>query len=218
MKIYKPALWITILFIALSFFPKSLIAWDREKFEELEKSHTERNNRLHLALGERVYDKTFNRVFDAIIIGLPDTGYTVKNMEKSSGYIFAEGKYEMPLDKFVDLINELNQSVKDATGAKPDNKPDYNRRPIDAVSIYILQLTNQQTKVKIRIKPPDPRTYPPYLEETYKGVWRAIERQVFLDENLDGDNKNESATNKISHQGVASELRKNSTKRDSKKP
>lgn len=203
MRIYRPAFWITIIFVVLSFFPKSLIAWDREKFKELINSYIERNNRLNLALGERVYDKTFNRIFDAIVIGLTDTGYTVKNMEKSSGYIFAEGKYEMPPDAFVSLINELNQEVKEATGADPHNDPIYDRRPIDAVTISILPFSNHQTKVKIRIKPPVPNTYPPYLEETYKGVWRAIERQVFLDENLDGNDKSESAAVKKREKGIS---------------
>ncbi len=203
MRSYRPALWITIIFVVLSFFPKSVMGWDREKYQELQNSYIERNNRLNLALGERVYDKSFNRIFDAIIIGMPDTGYTVKNMEKSSGYIFAEGKYEMPPDQFIRMVEEMRQEIRNVSGFKIKNDIIYEAREVDAVSISLLSFGNQQTKVKIRIKTDAPNTYPPYLEEIYKSVWRAIERQVFLDENLDGNDKSEPASVKISPKEIS---------------
>ncbi len=203
MIIGMPFLRFIILIVILSIFPETLFAADAEKYSELMNSYIDRNNRSHLALGERVYDKTFNRIFDAIIIGMPDTGYTVKNMEKSSGYIFAEGKYEMPPDQFIRMVEEMRQEIRNVSGFKIKNDIIYEAREVDAVSISLLSFGNQQTKVKIRIKTDAPNTYPPYLEEIYKSVWRAIERQVFLDENLDGNDKSEPASVKISPKEIS---------------
>jgi len=188
-----------MIFVVLSIFPKTLIAWDAEKYNELCSTYSERNNRLHLSLGERVYDKSFNRVFDAIVIGLPDVGLTVKNMEKSSGYISGEGKYTMPLNEYMKMNDEMFQEIKDVSGRKFTitgyDYPDLN------ISISLIPFANYQTKVKIRITAKYPWVYPPFLESTYRGIWRTIERQVFLDENLDGNDNNES-TVKISPRGL----------------
>jgi len=184
---HKLSIWTIIIFVVLSFFPKTLIAWDRQKYSELINSYREKDNQLRLALGERIYDKTFNRIFDSIVVGLPDVGLTAKNIEKSSGYIYVEGKYAMPPEELKILGDEMVKEIKDFTGYKY-NFSGY-ADPDIKVSIYVVQFTDRQTKVKIKITAEPPNLYPPTLESIYKGVWHSIERQIFLDENLDGDKK-----------------------------
>jgi hypothetical protein len=55
-------------------------------------------------------------------------------------------------------------------------------RMAQAMTISLVRQGPSQTKVKIRFSNID---YPRELEEYYKTVWPAIDRQIFLDRNLD---------------------------------
>lgn len=195
-KIYS-AFIVTIFLLFVLFFPQNnIMAYDYEKYNELVLSYIEKNNRIHLALGERVLDKKFDQVFNAMIIGLPDVGLTVKNMEKSSGYIFSEGKLTMPMDEYMKLVNDQFQEIREYSGRKFTFET-YEFLDVK-VSIYLFRINDRQTKVKARIIcDRSGIIYPPWLERAYNGIWRSVERQVFLDENLDGnDNKQPAAVNK----------------------
>ncbi len=50
--------------------------------------HSQRE-KLTLALGDRVFDKDFNRVFDSLTVALASMEARVNNMERQSGYITA---------------------------------------------------------------------------------------------------------------------------------
>lgn len=178
------------------------MAYDYEKYNELVLSYIEKNNRIHLALGERVLDKKFDQVFNAMIIGLPDVGLTVKNMEKSSGYIFAEGKLTMPMDEYMKLVNDQFQEIREYSGRKFTFET---YEFIDVkVSIYLFRINDRQTKVKVRITSDlSGIIYPPWLERAYNGIWRSVERQVFLDENLDGNDNKEPAAVKKREKGIS---------------
>ena len=161
------------------------------KERELWASWGEQNKRQNEALGLRIYDKKFDLVFSSIIIAMADTGFSVKNMERMSGYILAEGPVPLSAAEEARLgkgmIKELNRVSPYKWELTPGNAK-------HVVTITVLRMGNGQTKVKMRIAVADIKgnykttyssIYPPILEEEYKIIWRAIDRQIFLDENMD---------------------------------
>lgn len=154
----------------------------------------EQNKRQNQAMGERVYNKQFDLVFTAIITGLADIGLPIRNMERMSGYILAEGPLPISVEEETRICETMVQELNSVSPRRWNLTPGNAKH---SATITILRVGNGQTKVKIRISVIDIRTtastvysaiYPPILEEEYKVVWRAIERQVFLDEHLDGMN------------------------------
>ena len=167
----------------------------REKERELWAQYGEENARQHQALGERVYDKNFDLVFTAIVTAFADMGFSVKNMERQSGYILAEGPSPLPPDQEVALIqpmiDELNRVSPQTWTAQPGNST-------QAVTITILKLGKGNTKVKMRCvtigvsgnySTVYHAIYPPLLQAYYQTLWRGLEKQIFLDENLDKANR-----------------------------
>lgn len=166
-----------------------------DKEQQLFTTWGEQNKRQNQALGEQVYDKEFDLVFSAIITGLSDIGFSIRNMERVSGYVLAEGSLPIPIEEEArigeSMVQELNSVSPRRWNVTPGNSK-------QAATITVLRVGNGQTKVKLRISTAEIRSnhstvysaiYPPILEETYKAIWRALERQIFLDENLDGTNK-----------------------------
>ena len=166
-----------------------------DKERQLWTAWGEQNKRQNQALGERVYDKEFDLVFTAIITGLADIGFSIRNMERASGYILAEGPLPISIEEETrigkSMVDELNSVSPRRWNVTPGNAK-------HAATITVLRIGHGQTKVKIRISVAEVRgnfstvysaIYPPILEEEYKAVWRALERQVFLDEHMDGTNR-----------------------------
>ena len=155
--------------------------------------HTERE-KLTLALGDKIFDKDFDRVFDSLTIAVASMEANVNNMERQSGYITSavprlnptraeqlrdaqmkelcvhlgydpsllekKGPYEMDLDAFGGMMS-MNQQ---------------------AMTISLVKQGPNQTKVKIRFSNVN---YPGEVTELYKQVWPAIDKQIFLDRNVD---------------------------------
>lgn len=150
-----------------------------------------RNKQQHQALGEKIYTKDYEMVFTAIITGLADAGLSVRNMERQSGYILAEGPSPLSAEEQVaygkEICKELNKVSPRVWQPSPGNAT-------KAATITIKRFKDRETKVKIRISNinihGNSRTtyyssYPPLLEAEYRKLWEAIEKQIFLDENLD---------------------------------
>jgi hypothetical protein len=152
----------------------------------------EENRRQNQALGERVYQRDFDLVFTACVTGLAHIGFSVKNMERQSGYLLTEGPDPVPLEEekaraqgMVDELNACNpygNTWHPRTGANTY-----------AVTVTLLRLKDQ-TRVKLRIANVGIdgtfdekrfQSYPPLLTIRYNTLWRAIEKQIFLDEHLD---------------------------------
>jgi hypothetical protein len=148
-----------------------------------------------LAMGDRVFDKSFDRVFDAIIVAMANLGAHVENMERQSGYISARGNL-LPPDQTKQLrreylveyckLNGYNVSLLDKSGDR------FDRMDVDmmggmtnmmtGLTISLVKQGDNQTKVKLRFAN---TYYPRLLEEYYKVVWPALDKQIFLDKNLD---------------------------------
>jgi hypothetical protein len=148
------------------------------------------------ALGDRVFDKSFDQVFNALVVALSSMGAEVSNMERQSGYIAARGKI-LPPDRSKALRHEglveycrhhgYDPSLLDVRkGSDFEIDPDMGGSMMDkwatAMTISLVKQGEKQTKVKLRFTGV---YYPRLLEESYKVVWPTLDKQIFLDKNLD---------------------------------
>lgn len=155
--------------------------------------HAQREQMTH-ALGDRVFDKDFNRVFDSLTIAIASMGMTVDNMERQSGYIAAYGGL-LPPDRAKQLRSEELTTWCRANGYDPslleqrgkyDTDPDMAsgmmQRFGTSLTISLVKQSEKQTKVKLRF---NGVYYPRTLEESYKAAWPGIDKQIFIDKGTD---------------------------------
>jgi hypothetical protein len=147
------------------------------------------------AMGDRVFDKKFDRVFDSIIVAMANLGVHVENMERQSGYISARGNL-LPPDQTKQLrreylveyckLNGYDVSLLDKKGDQFEIDVDVTggmmANMMTGLTISLVKQGDNQTKVKLRFAN---TYYPRLLEEYYKVVWPALDKQIFLDKNLD---------------------------------
>jgi len=148
------------------------------------------------AMGDRVFDKSFDRVFDSIITAMANLGTHVENMERQSGYISARGNL-LPPDQTKQLrreylveyckLNGYDVSLLDKKGDQSDMidvdvTGGMMSNMMTGLTISLVKQGDNQTKVKLRFAN---TYYPRLLEEYYKVVWPALDKQIFLDKNLD---------------------------------
>jgi hypothetical protein len=156
--------------------------------------HDERE-KMALALGDRVFDKGFDRVFDSMITALASLGCRVTNMERTSHYITASIP-QLPPQEEDALRNEGLVQYVQAKGYPPsvlgkqgpyDFDPTLgqsmmNRMGASGLTLSMVQQGSAQTKVKLRF---DNVYYPQKVAELYKTVWASVDKQMFLDRSLD---------------------------------
>ena len=154
--------------------------------------YTERE-KIAQAMGDRVFDKDFDRVFDSLTIALASMEANVNNMERQSGYITSavprlnpERAEQLRKASMVDYCkhNGYDPSLLDKQGAYEidlDSMSSFSRMQ-QAMTISLVKQSPTQTKVKIRFSNVN---YPAELTEYYKIVWPAIDKQIFLDRNVD---------------------------------
>jgi len=156
--------------------------------------HAQRE-KMALALGDRTFDRGFDRVFDSMVIALATLGSRVNNMERASGYITASIPDLGPTRTQALQQDGLRQYAV-AKGYPPgivDRKGDGFEVDVSGTTGMMargmagltLSLTRQgpkQTKVKLRF---DNVYYPELVNEYYKLVWAAVDKQMFLDTALD---------------------------------
>lgn len=161
----------------------------RKQLAALSAQWEKEDARINEAFGERIYDKDPDVVFSAVVTGLANAGLAIKNMERQSGYILAEGPSPIPPDQFIKLeqpaVDEIN---------KVSSRKNYhaNASGPRSVTITVIKFGVQKTKVKMRINRlliissgSNSSIYPAVLQADYQCCWRALEGQIFLDENLD---------------------------------
>jgi hypothetical protein len=145
------------------------------------------------ALGDRVFDRDFNRVFDSLVVAMATLGVHVDNMERQSGYVSATGNL-LPPDLAMQLRRDEAVEWCKLTGNDPDLldvRKTYDMDPDSMASmtksmigltISLVRQGDKQTKVKLRFAN---AYYPKYVEECYKAVWPAIDKQMFVDKGTD---------------------------------
>ena len=150
--------------------------------------------RVTQAIGDRVFSKSFSRVFDSLTVAIASMGMTVDNMERESGYIVAHGQI-LPPAQSNQLRSEELTAWCVAKGYSPsllERRGKYDMDPDMAsgmmqqfgttLTISLVKQSEKQTKVKLRF---NGVYYPKKLEEHYKVVWPKLDKQIFIDNAVD---------------------------------
>jgi hypothetical protein len=154
----------------------------------------EQREKMALALGDRQFDKGFERVFDSMTVALATLGCRVQNMERVSGYITASIP-ELPPSQLDTLHKDAQRQYAVAKGypasivEKSDSPYDMDmdfssmmNRQMAGLTLSMVKQGPEATKVKLRF---DNVYYPGLVDEYYKIVWAAVDKQMFLDKGLD---------------------------------
>ena len=157
----------------------------------------DQREKMAMAIGDRTFDKGFNRVFDSMVVALADLGCRVNNMERVSGYITAS---KPPLDpkRRAALRQEAMAQHASAKGYPPsvltkqgpyDMDIDMSammesmgQGSVGGLTLTMVRQGESQTKVKLRF---DGVYYPQELATLYQLVWAEVDKQMFLDKALD---------------------------------
>jgi len=156
--------------------------------------HAQRE-KMALALGDRTFDKRFERVFDSMTVALATLGARVNNMERVSGYITASLPPLRPEQADAMQRDGLRQyavakGYPASTLDKSESAFDLDvggtsgmmSRGMAGLTLSLVRQGAAQTKVKLRF---DNVYYPALVSEYYKTVWAAVDKQMFLDQSLD---------------------------------
>jgi hypothetical protein len=156
--------------------------------------HDERQ-KLTMAWGDRVFDKTFDQVFDGMVVALATMGSRVNNMDRRSGYITGtlpdlgpERAQELQKEAITEYaqLKGYPPSVLQSQGPYDMNvgmgQSMMQRMGGSGLTLTMVRQSARQTKVKVRF---DNVFYPRSELELYQLVWNAVDRQMFLDSSLD---------------------------------
>ncbi|MFZ2657753.1 MAG: hypothetical protein WAX69_22660 [Victivallales bacterium] len=157
----------------------------------------EQRQKIAQASGDRIFDKDFGRVYDSLVLAVSTMELKVNNMERTSGYIQATGALP-PSESQVGYREVLNEwcRQKEFDSSILDKKyftMDGSNELIGATSAYakkakvltfqLVKMGDNQTKVKLRFSDV---FFPPELESYYKTVWQVVDKQIFVDQNIEG--------------------------------
>ena len=148
----------------------------------------DQREKMALAIGDRVFDKSFDRTFDSMIIALANLGCRVNNMERISGYI-TSSLPELPPELSEQLKKQALSEYARAKGypaSLVETRSPFNvnmagvmaEKMTAGVTLTMSRQGNEQTKVKLRF---NNVYYPRTVEELYRRVWDAVDKQIFLD-------------------------------------
>lgn len=154
--------------------------------------HAQRD-KMALAVGDRVFDKGFDRVFDSMIMALANLGCRVTNMERISGYLTAsipqlapdqqEALHKEALAQYAQIKGYPSSVLtKGAFGMDMDFSAMMERGGGAGLTLSMVRQGARQTRVKLRF---DGVYYPRRVDELYKKVWAEVDKQMFLDKALD---------------------------------
>ncbi len=175
---------------------RSRFQQDLQNRPDLPAWHDERE-KMALAIGDRVLDKNFDVTFDAMITALANLGCRVSNMERISGFI-TSSLPELPPELAEELNNEARAEYAQARGYSPAvlqapsgsmafvpqfaiPQATMAERMASGVTLTIAPSGGTQTRVKLRF---NGVYYPRKVEELYKRVWDAVDKQLFLNRTI----------------------------------
>ena len=157
--------------------------------------------KISLSTGDRVFDKDFGRVYDSLVLAVSTLELKVNNMERTSGYIQATGIVLPPaeskamkrdamrdwcMQKGFDptiLDKQPSNIGMQTSSASMDNIGDAFSKQTRGVTFQLVKMGKDQTKVKVRFSDV---YYPAEIEAYYKLVWQAVDKQIFVDKNVEG--------------------------------
>lgn len=163
----------------------------------------DQRQKITQALGDRVFDKDFSRVFDSLMLAVSTMELKVSNMERQSGFIAASGITLSPAEMTAmrrEAVNDwcrqnnfdplpLDQPFKTSTYQNMSDSMDFSGMMAQydkiqkGLTFQLLKMGESQTKVKLRFSDV---YYPGEVETYYKLVWQAVDKQVFVDQNIEG--------------------------------
>ena len=164
------------------------MAWELSRNPDVAEWHVQRD-KIAEALGDRVFDKPFARVFDSLTIALGGMGARVATMERQSGFISVTGARSLlPPGQIQQLVHQcyvdycLANNFDYAHAENIDQQASPANGYDASMTISLVKQNPKQTKVKVRFAGV---YYPPMLEELYKAVWPSLDKQIFMDQGTD---------------------------------
>ena len=162
---------------------------------DLPEWHAQRE-KTALAIGDRSFDKPFDRVFDSMTVALSTLGSRVNNMERSSGYITASipslgptrtaSMQKAAIRQYATAkgypASVLDKSAGNGIDLDVEGSSSMMMRNTAGMTLSLVRQGRAQTKVKLRF---DNVYYPELVAEYYKLVWTTVDKQMFLDQSLD---------------------------------
>ena len=162
---------------------------------DLAEWHAQRE-KMALAIGDRSFDKPFDRVFDSMTVALSTLGSRVNNMERGSGYITASipslgptrtaSIHKAAIRQYATAKGYpdslLDKSADDRFQLDVAGSSSMMMRSMAGMTLSLVRQGRTGTKVKLRF---DNVYYPELVAEYYKLVWAAVDKQMFLDQSLD---------------------------------
>lgn len=156
------------------------------------------------AVGDRVFEKDFARVFDSLTLAVASLELKVVNMERTSGYITASGITLSPLeakkihsDAVYDWCLQNGYATSILTEQYKSEQFVMRKESMDisnlmgrfdtmskGLTFQLLRVGEHQTKVKLRFSDV---YFPEELKAYYKLVWQAVDKQIFIDQNIEGN-------------------------------
>ena len=160
----------------------------------------EQRQKMVPALGDRIFDMDFGRVFDSLVLAVSTLELDVSNMERASGYIQATGISLPPTEAKAMTREAMDAWCKDKGFDSSVLDREYNDKQgawvtteVSALgkkektprklTFQLVKMGADQTKVKLRF---NGVYYPPEVEAYYKLVWQAVDKQIFVDKNIEG--------------------------------
>jgi hypothetical protein len=155
----------------------------------------DQRQKIMMAVGDRVFDKSFDEVYEGMIIALATLGSRVNNMDRTSGYITGsipdlgpERNLQLQQESLAEYarIKGYPDSVVQSQGPRDVNlsatQGMMSRMGGSGLTLTMVRQSARQTKVKLRF---DNVYYPTTEQELYRNVWTAVDKQMFLDKALD---------------------------------
>ena len=155
--------------------------------------HSQREQ-MAVEVGDRVFDKGFERTFESMITALATLGCRVNNIERNSGFITASLP-QLPPAQQEALQTESRASYAQIKGYSPavlqkagpmgfdmDFGSMMERGGGAGLTLSMVKQGPRQTKVKLRF---DGVFYPRQIDALYQKVWAEVDKQMFLDKALD---------------------------------
>jgi hypothetical protein len=155
----------------------------------------DQRQKIMMAVGDRVFDKSFDEVYEGMIIALATLGSRVNNMDRTSGYITGsipdlgpERTQQLQQESLAEYarIKGYPDSLVQSQGPRDFNLGASQRMMSSmggsGLTLTMVRQSARQTKVKLRF---DNVYYPITEQELYRNVWTAVDKQMFLDKALD---------------------------------
>jgi hypothetical protein len=155
----------------------------------------DQRQKIMMAVGDRVFDRSFDEVYEGMIIALATLGSRVNNMDRTSGYITGsipdlgpERTQQLQQESLAEYarIKGYPDSVVQSQGPRDINlsasQSMMSRMGGSGLTLTMVRQSARQTKVKLRF---DNVYYPTMEQELYRNVWTAVDKQMFLDKALD---------------------------------